>query len=85
MKSHNLTNEQKSKGITIKTKKMTPREKAVDLISKFRFINYDFDDIVNIKECALITVNELIDHCSQVEPFLGVDYWNDVKIELENL
>jgi hypothetical protein len=37
-----------------------PKEKAKELIEKFRLINYDLDDTINHKEGALITIDEII-------------------------
>ena len=70
---------------------MTPKEKAKELVDKFyKYVaEKDFfgDNVENkfSKQCALIAVHEIIDHCSQVEPFLGTDYWLDVKKEIEQL
>ena len=63
---------------------MTPKEKAEELIRA----HYKYSDVSSPRFYAIrsahITVNELINHCSQVEPYLGVDYWNEVKVELNN-
>ena len=62
---------------------MTPKEKANELISKFlndKFIGLILEE-VEAKQCALIAVDELIEHSYQVmKPF-----WVEVKQELELL
>ena len=72
---------------------MTPKEKAIELVAKFKsnvykkaFANTDFmydryyglDDEM-AKQCALIAVNEILKE--------GVrwQYWYEVKKEIENL
>lgn len=79
---------------------MTPKEKAVELVDKFlnQPINFPYIDTedgqcigsgyityYSAKQCALIAVDELISVCSQVEPWLGLNYWNEVKQEIEKL
>jgi hypothetical protein len=71
---------------------MTPKEKAEELIAKMtRPINDDYYVDYNdyAKECALITVDEILD---EIQPFeLGYEYtfkikfWNNVKQEIEKL
>jgi len=66
---------------------MTAKGKAIELRDKFFSITMNSNlidgGLERAKQCALIAVDELINHCSQVEPFLGVDYWNEVKSEIE--
>lgn len=71
---------------------MTPKEKAEQLVNKyFRDINLDWYDAI---ECALIAVEEII----KSEPsqkgmimggvqlrYLTIDYWQEVKQEIEKL
>ena len=69
---------------------MTPKEKADELVRKyykFGINNVPFSSFswFECKACALIAVDELIDHCGLVEPFLGVEYWKEVKIEIDAL
>jgi hypothetical protein len=75
---------------------MTPQEKAKELIDKFSPLVTTWDcywdspahpdDILfDAKKCAMIAVDELVNHCAQVEPHLGVDYWLEVKQEIEKL
>jgi hypothetical protein len=68
---------------------MNPQEKAEKLFYKF------FVEMVEVyhpiyaklkaKDFSIIVVDELIAHCGQVEPFLGVDYWEEVKHKIEKL
>ena len=76
---------------------MTSKQKAeelLDIMSKQTYkiqpyagANYETEEIgyEGGKKCALIAVNEIINHCSLVEPFLGFDYWEQVKQEIEKL
>jgi hypothetical protein len=73
---------------------MTPKEKAIELVDKFReYSHTDFNyysgvdtEIKNAKQCALIAVDLLIS-----ETFLDFyvnhpqPYWQEVKTELEKL
>ena len=66
---------------------MTPKEKALELIEKFRIskaINESY-----AKQCALIAVDEILD---EIQPFelaweygAKIQFWNNVKQEIENL
>ena len=73
---------------------MTPREKAEELVYKFKKYAYypktDDDELFvnqlnkNAKECALIAVDEIIDLLSHdINPL--VNYWFEVKSEIEKL
>jgi hypothetical protein len=59
---------------------MTPKEKAEELVNRYKNINYDLDDVENHKECALIAVDECLKHF-----IVFNEYWNKVKQEIENL
>jgi len=68
---------------------MTPKEKAKELVDKFKYISYYLDDIQNHKEGALIAVDEVI---SNIEPSVSIDvisarikYWEQVKTEIQKL
>jgi hypothetical protein len=69
---------------------MTPREKANELYSKYDdLLNKDFGNPIvfdnQLKQCALIAVDEIIKFGNQAgirEPMM---YWNKVKEEIENL
>jgi hypothetical protein len=69
---------------------MIPKEKAEELVNKY------WDDIPDIffedaKECALIAVDELIEHLQPASDFGGEinkytkEYWQEVKQEIEKL
>ena len=72
---------------------MTPKEKAIELISKFKpFADYQEDDcfnqiekmLINAKRCALISVDEIlfiVDWYNDIE-FI---WWQEVKQEIEKL
>ena len=70
---------------------MTPKEKAKELY-------YKYADALNIrdlqttanpfaKQCALIAVEEIINHHSQEQGLYRIDtcYWQQVKLELQSL
>ena len=64
---------------------MTPKEKAKELILKHLRVNHGFN--VHIaRQCALIAVNEVIEalHEHHCQNRLIINYWEEVKHELEN-
>lgn len=74
---------------------MTPKEKAIDLVEKFKDDNYHFEsDILdNAKSCAIIAVDGLIEafenlsiaESGTVNIDFGHGYWMEVKNEIEKL
>jgi len=80
---------------------MTPKEKIIELFNKFnKTIPIDTNNVPNLsaikksyekhnKECALIAVNEIL----KTNPYewdgedlnSTIDYWEDVKKEIEKL
>jgi hypothetical protein len=68
---------------------MTPKEKAQELVDKFKKINEDYIDNYQSIPCALITVDEIIasnpiafdedDNC------IASYWWQEVKQEIEKL
>ena len=80
---------------------MTPQEKANELYSKYDdLLNKDFGNPIvfdnQIKQCALIAVDELINMCklynnhnvvidTKIYTELTIEYWQEVKQEIENL
>jgi hypothetical protein len=69
---------------------MTPKEKAVELFDKFNnpdITHYPY--VHNAQQCALIAVDEIIKAVNDPDDtFLskdGVDYWEEVKQEIEKL
>lgn len=76
---------------------MTPKEKAKELFRKFVAPTQQWDDVdgyitdeYNAKQCALITVNEIINSNPHSNPmntngFSTMAYWMEVKQEIEKL
>ena len=79
---------------------MTPREKAIELVSKFRpytkIVVAEAEYIEDTKICALIAVDEIINMCklyhnhnvaidTKIYTELTIDYWQEVKKEIELL
>lgn len=76
---------------------MTPREKAKELFRKFIAPTQQWDDVdgyitdeYNAKQCALITVDEIINSNPHSNPmntngFSTMAYWMEVKQEIEKL
>lgn len=65
---------------------MTPKEKAKELFDKFiplveAYSSEGQSD--NTKQCALIAVDEIID--TKCLGSLILEYWNEVKQEINNL
>jgi hypothetical protein len=57
---------------------MTSKAKAAWLVLKYMS---KLNDVEQSKECALVAVDELLNHCYEVmKPF-----WEEVKIEIEKL
>lgn len=69
---------------------MTPKEKAKELVDKFARID-GYQDTIDLskceyeKQCALIAVDEIIKSINPFGMFLGKDYWEEVKQEIEKL
>jgi hypothetical protein len=63
---------------------MTPKDKAEELVDKFSFSCRECD---NIKQCALIAVDEILNHHYQEQGLYRIDkyYWQQVKKEIEEL
>lgn len=61
---------------------MTPKEKAEELMDKFNLPTGLMS--IEIKQCALIAVNEIITNRERIK---GIDklYWQQVKQEIEKL
>jgi len=74
--------------------KLTPKEKAVELINKFTIRTKFLDefkgwiehiDISHAKQFALVAVDEILNINSVDKDFSLSHYWLDVKNEIENL
>ena len=63
-------------------KQMTPKEKAIELVGKFADIKLYGGLKVVAKNCALIVVDEVLNNLFQHHE---IDYWIEVKKEIENL
>jgi len=76
---------------------MTPKEKARNLVIKYRLIEFDKTEdtrlmisIADAKECALIIVDEILS-LSKIaafrrdEVYMELEYWQEVKQEIELL
>ena len=70
---------------------MKPKEKAEELVLKYEKYLFDKfttdEDWVKCVECALIAVDEVINHHSQEQGLYRIDtfYWQQVKNEINNL
>jgi hypothetical protein len=66
---------------------MTPKEKAEELINKYKYISYDLDDIEGHKEGALIAVDEILKDREEIDGMRIINdpYWLEVKQEIEKL
>jgi hypothetical protein len=60
---------------------MTPKEKAKELVKKYLYL-YN-TNINESKQCALITVDEILDML--IGSTATIDYWKEVKQEIELL
>jgi len=61
---------------------MTSKEKAQELYDKFIFPCWECDEFDKAKQCALITVDEVLEN-SHTNVF--TKYWKEVKQEIEKL
>ena len=61
---------------------MTPKEKAIELVGKFADIQKYSSIKVVAKNCALIVVDEVLNNLFQHHE---IDYWQEVKKEIESL
>jgi hypothetical protein len=74
-------------------KQMTPKEKAEELVDKFRneITSFLGDNMkkINAKKCALVAVDELIKiHyllTTTHDTSPSINYWKEVKKEIQNL
>jgi hypothetical protein len=69
---------------------MSAKEKANELVLNFLRIENNTPEWFNThiaKQCALIAVDEIINHHSQEQGLYRIDtyYWQQVKTEIENL
>jgi hypothetical protein len=70
---------------------MTPKEKAIELYNKyFSMIKIEsyidrVSSIPYVKKCALIAVDEILNICADSLGLTELDYWQQVKEEIEAL
>ena len=72
---------------------MTPKEKAQELIDKFKiFVIGSSDSLIeneNARHCALISVNEIIEanpiSFDENDNCIAKQWWKEVKTEIEKL
>jgi hypothetical protein len=67
---------------------MTPKEKAEELVSKFRGTFFRSMSDVDAKRCALIAVDEILDVITGIYDYdfeVLNPYWKEVKKEIEKL
>ena len=70
---------------------MTPKEKAEELLDKFKKINEDYIDNYQSIPCALIAVDEIMKLESNNGYYFdgtnvtSISYWQEVKKEIELL
>ena len=67
---------------------MTPKEKAKELLIKFLYYveSFSFEQQnENAKQCALISVDEILSMKIVRKDDLTDEYWKEVKNEIENL
>ena len=72
---------------------MTAKEQAIELFNKFLYIDdtdYQIENccgitLYQVKQCAIIAVNEIIEELESERVFERLDFWNEVKAEIEKL
>jgi hypothetical protein len=65
---------------------MTPKEKAKDLMKSYDFVYIpNYTSIHDVKDCALIAVDEMLHECFDMFLFSKCDYWQEVRQEIEKL
>jgi hypothetical protein len=67
---------------------MTPKEKALELVQKYFKANHQPYGFKDAKQCALIAVDEIINAIDWHEfetPNKELEYWQEVKQEIEKL
>jgi hypothetical protein len=67
---------------------MTPKEKALELIEKFKINDYDWiaqGNLYCVKQHVLITVDEILSMKIVRKDDLTDEYWDAVKQEIQKL
>ena len=57
---------------------MTPKEKAEELLDKFKIYSNDY---IDNRQCALIAVDEILNNFGHYK----LQYWEEVKQEIEKI
>jgi hypothetical protein len=65
---------------------MTPKEKAKAIASRMLARCFQYDVHINVaKECALVTVDEIMNALDKNGGGWDFNYWEEVKQEIEKL
>ena len=71
---------------------MTPKDKAKELVEKFDELLTYRESKTKTKQCALIAVDEILtlkaesfDELPNPHHYFSINYWKEVKQEIENL
>lgn len=71
---------------------MTPKEKAEQIVQKFIYRTKDYVEIEDAKQCAIIAVDEILKTFPNIngiavyeDHIVDIEYWQQVKEEIENL
>ena len=64
---------------------MSPKEKAEDLVNKYRYVDHATNSIEFAKRYALIAVTEIISVIDPETFLMSWLYWKEVKKEIELL
>lgn len=65
---------------------MNAREKAKELVDKYSFVEIpNYTSFFEVKQCALIAVEELINEAYFTDSYYNKKYWKQVKTEIEKL
>jgi len=64
---------------------MTPKQKAEQLLEAMAFSCRECDYEAKAKQCALIAVDEILKICVDSLGLTDLDYWQDVKDEIDAL
>jgi hypothetical protein len=64
---------------------MTPKLKAEELINKYLDANYSDLSIYGALSCALIAVDEILNYLEVYGFSTQIEYWQEVKQEIEKL
>jgi hypothetical protein len=62
---------------------MTPKQKAEQIVESMSYSCRECDYEAKAKQCALIAVDEILKICVDSLGLNDLDYWQDVKEEIE--